>query len=136
MAFIGGDITEAVCVHPTLGTFRFESKANEAFTLDKGGIRNDDSADGVTGAGNLILKKSNVRWSLEGPVAIDMLGDTEMSGLNALAADPEPGVWTLSSISGAVYKGTGVPVGDLQPDTNTSQLKLKVAGGGNLEQIA
>jgi hypothetical protein len=136
MAYIGGDILEATCLHPTLGTFRFEAKANEAFTLDKGGIRNDDSADGITGAGTMIVKKTNTRWSLEGPVAVDMLGDIEMSGLNDLAASTDPGVWTLTSISGAIYKGTGIPVGDLNIDTNTSQLKLKVAGGGKLEQIA
>lgn len=136
MAFLGGDIIELVCTHPTLGTFRYEAKANEAFTLDKGGIRNDDSADGVTGAGSVILKKSRVRWSVEGPVAVDMLGDQEMSNTNALAESVDPGVWLLTSISGAIYQGIGWPVGDVNIDTNTAQMKLKVAGGGNLDQIA
>lgn len=136
MAYIGGDIIEVVGTHPTEGTVRLEAKANEAFTLDKGGIRNDDSADGVTGAGTVILKKSMVRASLEGPVAVNMPGDEEVSKLNAFAASAQPAVWTLTSISGAIYKMDGWPVGDLNIDTNTSSLKLKIAGGGYLEQIA
>ena len=134
--YIGGDITDAVCSHPTLGDFRFSAKAGEAFNCDKGGIRNDDSSDGVTGNGQLIVKKTMVRWSLEGNVAVDMKSDLEQSSLNALAASGDPGIWILSSLSGAVWKGTGVPVGDLIIDTNTAQLKLKVAGGGILESIA
>lgn len=136
MGFIGGDITEASCKHPTLGDYRFEAKSNEAFTLDKGGIRNDDSADGVTGAGNVILKKTRVRWSVEGPLAVDLLNDVEISGLNDLAESADPGVWTFTQIGGAVFTGLGWPVGDLSADTNTSQLKLKVAGGGKLQEIA
>lgn len=136
MAFIGGDILEATCSHPTLGDFRFQAKANEAFTLDRGGFRTNDDANSVTGGGKNIKQLNRVRWSLDGPVAVDFLSDIELAGLSALAGDPQDGVWTLTHISGAIYKGTGSPVGDLQPDTNTGQMKLKVAGGGDLELIS
>ena len=135
MAYIAGDVVELVCNHPTLGIYRYQAKAGESFTIDKGGIRNDDSADGITGGGQVILKKNMVRSSVEGPVAVDMLGDMELSGTNDLAASADPGTWVMSCASGAVYRMLGWPVGDLQSDTNTAQMKLKVAGS-NLEQIA
>lgn len=133
--YIGGDILEAVCSHPTLGDFRFQAKANESFTLDPGGIRNNDDANGVTGAGTLISQKNRVRWSLEGPVAVDFISGNELLRLPELAESATPGVWTITHISGAIYKGTGEIVGDLQPDTNTAQMTLKVSGGGKLEKL-
>ena len=133
--FIGGDVLEAVCTHPTLGDFRFQAKSNEAFTLDPGGIRNNDDANAVTGSGELISQKNRVRWSLEGPVAVDFLSENELNGLTSLAESPEPGVWTLTHISGLISKGKGEIVGDLQADTNTAQMTLKVSGGGRLEKI-
>ena len=33
--YIGGDIVEIVCNHPSLGDFRFSPKANESFTLTR-----------------------------------------------------------------------------------------------------
>jgi hypothetical protein len=38
-------------------------------------------------------------------------------------------------ISGAIYKGTGRPVGDVATDANAGTLTLKVAGGGYLQKI-
>ena len=58
--FIGGDIIEAVCSHPTLGDFRFQAKSNESFTMDKGGIRTNDDANSVTGAGEMIQQMNRV----------------------------------------------------------------------------
>lgn len=134
--YIGGDIIEAVCNHPTLGDFRFQAKANESFTLDPGGIRNNDDASGVTGAGEMIQQKNRVLWSLEGPVAVDLMSGNEIDNLPKLAESSEAGTWTLTHISGTIFKGKGVPVGDLQIDTNTAQMTLKVAGGGKLEKIS
>ena len=37
------------------------------------------------------------------------------------------GDWTITSINGAVYGGKGKPVGDLQGNTNTSLITLKLA---------
>lgn len=133
--YIGGDILEAVCSHPELGDFRFAAKANEAFTLNKGGLRNNDDANGITGSGQAIWQINRQRWSLEGPIAVDMVSDNEMGGLDALAASAIEGIWTLTSISGAIYKGSGKPVGDLNVDSNTAQQTLKIAGSGQLELI-
>jgi hypothetical protein len=38
-------------------------------------------------------------------------------------------------INGAVYKGKGRPVGDIQTDSNAGTMTLKIAGGGTLEKI-
>jgi hypothetical protein len=134
--FVGGDIIEAVCSHATLGDFRFSPKANESFTLDPGGIRNDDDSGNVTGGGDQIIKKNRVLWSLEGPLAVDFASNYETESLLALMEDPEPGVWTLTHISGTIWKGKGIPAGDYQPDTNTAQVTIKVVGGGKLEKIS
>lgn len=135
-SYIGGDIIEAFCSHPTLGDFRFAAKSNESFTLDSGGIRTNDDANSVTGAGEMIQQKNRVLWSLEGPIAVDMLSGNEVENLPKLSESSELGTWTLTHISGVIWKGKGIPVGDLQIDTNTAQMTLKVAGGGKLEKIS
>lgn len=135
MNYIGGDITEVTCSHPTLGDFRFSPKAGESFTLDPGGIRNADDANNVTGDGSMIVQKNRVLWSLEGPVAVDLLSETELANVPKLMESAEAGTWTITHISGAIYKGTGFPVGDFNVDTNNVNSTLKISGGGKLEKI-
>lgn len=132
--YLGGDILEIVCQH-TLGEFRFAAKSNEDFTVDEGGIRVNDDANQVTGNGQAIYQKNRVRWMLEGPIAIDLATGYEQNALSRMAEHPDEGTWTISHISGVVLKGKGVPVGDLQPSTNTAQMTLKVAGSGKLERL-
>lgn len=132
MNFLGGDILEIVCQH-TLGEFRFQAKSNEAFTLDPGGVRTNDDANQITGGGQMIAQKNRVRWSMEGPIAVDFVSDNELKNLRELAAHPDLGTWTISHISGTIYKGQGTVVGDLNADTNAAQMTLKVAGSGVME---
>jgi hypothetical protein len=135
MKFVAGDITEVSCNHPTLGDFRFYPKANESFTLDPGGIRNADDANNVTGDGSMIQVKNRVLWSFEGPIAVDLLGGKEIEDIPKLMASSEEGVWTVTHISGAIWRGSGVPVGDFNADTNSANSTLKAAGGGIMEKI-
>jgi len=132
--FVFGDLTEIVCQH-ILGTFRFYPKANESFTIDRGGIRGNDDANQVTSDGQMMSQLNRVRWSVEGPIAVDQISDAEPSALNAMAGSPSLGTWTFTSISGAIYKGVGRPVGDIQNDSNAGTLTLKVAGNRILEKI-
>jgi hypothetical protein len=132
--YIFGDVDEIVCQH-TLGEFRFSPKANEDFTVDKGGIRANDDASQVTSNGQMMSQLNRVRWSFEGPIAVDTISDNELTNLASLAAHPDLGVWTFSLLSGSIYKGKGRPVGDLQTATNAGTMTLKVAGGGQLEKI-
>jgi hypothetical protein len=132
--YIAGDILEIVCQND-LGEFRFSPKANESFTLDPGGIRINDDANQITGSGQGIFQKNRVRWSMEGPIAVDFASENETDKLPLLAADASEGTWTITHISGTIWRGRGVIVGDIQPDTNTAQMTLKVAGSGRLETI-
>lgn len=133
--YIGGDVTELVCSHPTLGDFRFSPKANESFKLDPGGIRNNDDSGSVTSNGEMILQKNRVLWSVEGPVAVDLISSEEIENIPKLMESSELATWTMTHISGAIYKGLGIPVGDFNVDTNSTNTTLKIAGGGKLEKI-
>jgi len=132
--YLGGDILEIVCQH-TLGEFRFATKSNEDFNIDEGGIRVNDDANQITGNGQAIWQKNRVRWMVEGPIAVDFNAGTEQNTLNNLAEHPDEGTWTITHISGTIWKGKGKPVGDLQPSTNTAQMTLKISGGGKLERL-
>ena len=134
--YLGGDIIEITVNHPTVGEFKFSPKSNESFTLDEGGFRSNDDGNAVTGNGQMIDQLNNTRWSMEGPVAVDLTSGNELEKLPALAASPELGTWTITHISGAIWKGQGKPVGDLQADSNTAQMGLKVSGSGRLEKIS
>jgi len=132
--FIFGDVTEIVCQH-TLGEFRFSPKSNESFTFDKGGIRANDDANQITADGQMMSQLNRVRWSAEGPIAVDTISDNELENLANLASHPDLGTWTFSLISGTIYKGKGRPVGDLQADSNAGTMTLKVAGSNKLEKL-
>lgn len=132
--YLGGDILEVVCQH-ALGEFRYAAKSNEDFNIDEGGIRVNDDANQITGNGQAIYQKNRVRWMLEGPIAIDFSSGKEQDSLNKLAEHPDEGTWTITHISGTIWKGKGSPVGDLQPSTNTAQMTLKVSGSGKLERL-
>lgn len=132
MRILGGDITEIVCKHPTLGTARFQAKSNESYTIDHGGIRNNDDANQITGSGVAIYQKNRVRWSFEGPTLKPL--DEEVT-LEALAESAEEGTWVVSHINGTTWQGKGMPVGDINTDTNNQQRTTKIAGGGKFEKV-
>ncbi|WP_036384058.1 hypothetical protein [Muricauda sp. MAR_2010_75] len=133
--YTGGDIEEVVFKHPTLGTIRCETKGNEAFTFDPGGLRSNDDDDAVTGAGEMIDSINRKRWSMEGPLVINFTDKTSLENIPNLAASPELSVVTVTMVFGKVFKGKGKPVGDIKVDTNNSQMSLKVAGGGKMLPI-
>lgn len=130
MSFIGGEVLEIVCKH-SLGTFRFLPKGEEDFTVDLGGIRNEVM---VTASGQTIQKKKRAPWSIDGNVTID-INSEGAENINRLAESTEEGIWSITHISGAVYRGQGVPVDDLNFTTAEAQFKLKASGGGKLSPI-
>lgn len=133
--YIGGDLVEITCNHPTLGNFNFATKSNESYTLDPGGKRSNDDANAIAGNGVFIDQINRVRWSFEGPLMANFISDNEIANLPKLAESPELGTWTFSHISGVVWRGQGKFVGDIQVDTNTAQISAKLAGGGKLEKL-
>lgn len=135
MSAVGGDIIEAAFNHPTIGSGVIFPKAGEDSTFDLGGFRSDDSDDMIDGSGQMIDKINRKRWSAEMTVAWDNNDRQELEKVTLLAASPVPATWTISHISGAVYKGTGKPVGDLKGNGNNATFPLKLAGGFNLKKI-
>lgn len=135
-AVVGGDFIEGTYNHPVLGSGVIYFKANEDATVDFGGVRTNDDANSIDGAGRTIKQMNRVRWSFENTVAWDQNVNLDLQKLTALAGDPQEADWTFQHISGAIYRGTGGPVGDLQGAANQSTFQLKVAGGGILKKIA
>ncbi len=125
---VHGDITEINYSHPTLGSGTFFAVANQGNTYDEGGFRNSDDENSIASNGDLIIQKNRVRGSFEVVIENDQNIRNDAAKLKELAASGISATWTFSLVNGTVYKGDGVPVGDIKPDLNTGQLSLKVAG--------
>jgi hypothetical protein len=136
MAYVGGDILEVTYNHEIEGSGTIFCKSNEDGTLDPGGLRTNDDANSVTGNGRMINQMNRVLASFEGTIAWDMTDRDELAKLAKLAASPILADWTISSVSGAIWGGKGKPVGDIQGNTNTALIKLKLAFESQLKQIA
>lgn len=132
---VGGDIIEVTYNHPTLGSGVFYPKASEDSTFDLGGFRGNDDANMVDGGGRNMRQLNRVRWSFEVLLSWDMNTARELQTLTAMAKDPQEATWTMTSINGSVFQGTGAPVGDINGNGNPSTFTLKVAGGLELTQI-
>ena len=135
MSYVGGDIIEITYQHPVVGSGTLFCKGSEDGTLDPGGYRSADDAAMITGDGVKIRQINRAAWSFEcPPIAWDMTDKDELAKLSALAGSPVEANWTITSISGAIWAGKGNPVGDIQGNTNTSQIPLKLSGSGILEK--
>lgn len=133
---IGGDTTEITVNHPVLGSKSLKPKAGEDSTFDMGGHRaNDDDAQ-VTGDLQKIRQINGRGWSWEGVIAWDQQTANELDFLAQLAGHPVEADFTISHISGAVYRGKGSPVGDIQGNANAGTIDLKLAGGDRLRKIS
>lgn len=121
-----GDITDLVYNHPTLGTGTFFAIANQSNTFDLGGFRTADDAGMIDSSGSPIYQINQVRGSFE--IMVSNSGDT-LNILSELAASPDPATWTVSLINGRVYKGLGKPVGDINAESNSGNITLKISGG-------
>jgi len=136
MGAVGGDITKISFTHPTLPGATFFPKANEDSTFDLGGLRTDDDMNNVDGSGTMIKKITRNLWMVEATIAGDMNTSQELEALAALSGNPLDATWTVSHVNGAVYKGAGAVVGDVQLNANNATIKLKIAGGQTLKKIA
>ena len=134
--FSGGDILEISYKHPTVGAGTWFPKSSEDGTVDPGGYRAADDANMITGDGQMIDQINRVRWSFEGVVSWDMATVNELEQARLLAANPVLADWTITHINGTVWGGKGKPVGDINGNTNTAQMSIKLAGGGLLTKIS
>lgn len=136
MSYVGGDIRELTCNHPDEGSVVLKCKAAEDNTYDLGGVRGNDDANNVTGAGESIRTLNNRGWRVNVTVAWDMNTAQDLQKVVRMAASPEEGDWTVTSINGSIYGGKGSPLGDLQANVNNATFPLVIGGGGQLKRIA
>ena len=133
--FLAGDVIDITCTH--MGrTYRYSPKSGESFNIDKGGRRTKDENGDVTSNGQNIRSINNAKWSIDGPIAVDLLTGYEENSLIKMSASPSEGIWQVTHVSGAIFKGKGSPVGDIKSDSNTATLSLKISGAGGLETIS
>lgn len=135
MSVVSGDIVEVTFNHPTIGSGTFFPKAGEDSTFDLGGFRSADEGNMIDGGGNMIDQMTRARWSLECILANDMNTREDLEKLTSLASSPVLADWTVTHINGTVYGAKGKPVGDIQANGNTSNLTLKISGGGSMKKI-
>lgn len=134
MAVVGGDIKEITWNYPASSGTIFP-KSNEDSTIDYGGYRGNDDANGVDGGGRMIVQLNANRWSVESTISWDMNINLDMKKISELAGLPVDGDWTFTHVNGKIFRGTGRPVGDVQGNSNAPTFTLKVAGGGILQEL-
>lgn len=135
MAVVAGDIKEITYNHPTIGSGRLFAKAKEDSTFDLGGFRGDDDKNNVDGGGRNIKKLNRNRWSIKVPCSWDMNISNELDKISKMAGDPVDAEWTVESINGTVWAGTGSPVGDVEGNGGAGTLDLNISGGGEMTKI-
>jgi len=122
-----GDIIDITFTNPDLGSGRFSPIAANSNSYDVGGFRNSDDANMITGNGDLVVKKNRVRAHFECLVEDDMNVAEDAVKAAAIAASSKSTEWTFSLVNGTVWRGSGIIVGDIQPDTDAGTFTLKVA---------
>lgn len=135
--YVGGDIREITYNHEVIGSGTLFCKAGEDGTIDLGGFRVNDDANSVTGDGQMIVQLNNTLGSFETPpIAWDMTDADELNKLTLLTESPINADWTFSVAGGAIFGGKGRPVGDIQGNTNTAQIGLKLAFEGKIKKLS
>ena len=134
---VGGDIQEVTYNHPTIGNGAFYCKADEDTEADLGGYKNDDDTAGISGNGIVVLKKNRSRWEHSlGSVLWEELPVDAFERMQELSNSTVPAVWTIATVDGKIYKGTGWPVGEFKGNRNTGLITgAKLQGGGVLESV-
>ena len=90
----------------------------------------------IDGKGRRIYKKNRVAWGATGPIVWDMVDQNELEKLQILAEQTEEADWTVTSINGTVWGGKGLPVGDIEGNTNQGTIDINISGSGKMKKIA
>lgn len=135
MGNIAGYFEEVNCQHSVAGNRKFDLKSGEDSELDRGGLRIIDDDNNRTASGKLIIQYENKQPYIQFTAVVD--GELE-NYINTLIknSDSEIPNWTLTHISGDIYTGNGVIVGDVKPNRNAGTVQLKVAFEGDLLLIS
>jgi len=123
---VHGDIIEVNFTHPTVGDGTLFPKANEESTIDLGGLRTNDDSNQITANGSLIVQKNRTVAFVECVIENDNNQREDLDKVVQLTESPILANFTWTHVSGAIYSGDGVPVGDIQAGLNAGTFTLKV----------
>jgi len=129
MAKGGGDILEVSYKHPTLGQGVLAVKSDEDSELDLGGFRTADDEKSIASNGEDIPVMTRSRWSATFVMAPDFTTAADQQAVTDMAGNAVPAEWTITHITGAIYRGTGRPVGDVKAAFKAGTIQLKISGG-------
>lgn len=135
MGATGGQITNITFNHPTLGSGTFFPKSDESSTYQLGGPKSEDDDSLIDGGEGMIDIMQNKRPGFQAVIAWDANIQETLEKVNAMAASPVLGNWTITSVNGTVYALKGKPVGPVDGSGNEATVQLKVAGGGRMKKI-
>ncbi len=126
MSTVAGYFEEMNCQSSIAGNRKFDLKSGEDSEIDRGGKRIVDDDNNRTASGKLILQYENKQPYIQVTSVVD--GDLENYIQTLIeSSDQEIPNWTLTHISGDIYTGNGVIVGDVKPNRNAGTLQFKVA---------
>ena len=134
MTFIAGYFTEVNCQHSIAGNQKFDLKSGEDSETDRGGLRITDDENNRTASGKLIIQYENKQPYIQFVCAVDGSLEDYVNSLIAGSIQEIPN-WTLTHVSGDIYIGSGVIVGDVKPNRNAGTLQIKVAFEDELLRI-
>jgi hypothetical protein len=121
---IGGSI-ESVSIAGR--TFSVAADADAQIKL--GGFENEESPNGDGTSRKLMTR---VNWSVTG-LALDMDDDNgDLEFLQERADAKRREVFTMTKVSGAIWQGTGGPIGEIQEGTAAATAAVDFGGPGKL----
>jgi hypothetical protein len=134
-ATIAGFFEEVNCQHSRAGNRKFDLKSGEDSELDRGGYRIADDENNRTASGKLILQYENKMPYIQFTCVVvaeteDYIQDLIKDSVSEIAN------WTLTHVSGDIYTGNGVIVGDVKPNRNAGTVQIKVAFEDELLNIS
>jgi len=126
MAINAGDLREF-----TIKGRNLEIKATSDITSKIGGKKVADDDANVTNQGTMIIVKTNTLWKISIDVA---LTDGVVEFLEELVEGGEETI-IATFADGSSRSGTGIPVGDIEPNFQSGTIPVVFMGSGKFELI-
>lgn len=126
MAIIAGDLREF-----TIKGRNLEIKGTSDIPVKTGGKKVADDDANVTNQGTMIIVKTNTLWKISVDVAIT---DGVVEFLRELVDGGEETI-IATFADGSSRSGTGIPVGDIEPNFQSGIIPVVFMGSGDFKPI-
>jgi hypothetical protein len=123
---IAGDLKEF-----TIKGRNLEIKATSDITAKTGGLKVGDDDANVTNQGTMIIAKNRTLWKISVDVA---LTDGTLDFLRELVEGGEETI-IATFADGSSRSGTGIPVGDIEPNFQSGIVPVVFMGSGDFKLI-